>query len=104
MNLRNVGILLQHYTASHHRRPLLEVPNLFINFAMQEYVLFDKFFDTVKFTSPTPLSLLISCKFSFPSVVLKNIFSPFFALQTPKFSCGASGTLWFLRKIYPLHH
>jgi hypothetical protein len=43
---------------------------------------FDRFFDVVKFTILTPLSLLISCNLSFPIVSLK-IFSVFtFALKS----------------------
>jgi hypothetical protein len=47
MDLRNVGILPQHYTASHPRRPRFEIiinflmyPNLFIDF--------EKAYDSVK--------------------------------------------------------
>jgi hypothetical protein len=47
-----------------------------------------KFLDVAKFTTLTPLSLLISCEVSFPVVGLKISSLPTFALNRPiKFSC-----------------
>jgi hypothetical protein len=38
---------------------------------MREHCTFDSFLDVAKFTNLTPLSLLISCRLSFPIVGLK---------------------------------
>jgi hypothetical protein len=56
---------------------------VFMNFVMREYCTFDKFLDVAKFTTPTPLSLLKSCKLSFPIVGLKISSLPTFALKSP---------------------
>jgi hypothetical protein len=42
-----------------------------------------KFLDVSKFTTLTPLSLLISCELSFPIVGLKISSVPTFALKSP---------------------
>jgi len=64
------------------------------------------FFDVAKFTTVTPLSLLVLCKFSFPSVGLKISSLPTFALKSPiKISCGADPIRApFPHKSYPLCH
>jgi hypothetical protein len=41
------------------------------------------FFDVAKFTTLTPLSLLVSCKLSFPIVGLKISSLPTFAMKSP---------------------
>jgi hypothetical protein len=41
-----------------------------------------KVLDVAKFTTLTPLSLLISCKLSFPIVGLKIFYLPTFALKS----------------------
>jgi hypothetical protein len=43
-----------------------------------------KFLDVAKFTTLTPLSLLISCEVSFPIVDLKISSPPTFALKSPE--------------------
>jgi hypothetical protein len=48
-----------------------------------------KFLDVANFNTVTLLSLLISCKLSFPIVCLKIFSLPTFALKSSKkFSCG----------------
>jgi hypothetical protein len=48
-----------------------------------------RFLDVAEFTTQTPLSLLISCKFSFPIVGLKMSSLPTLALKLPnKISYG----------------
>jgi hypothetical protein len=52
--------------------------------AMWEHVLLTlMFLGVAKFTNPTPLSLLISCKLSFPIVGLKMSSLPTLALKSP---------------------
>jgi hypothetical protein len=61
---------------------------VFTNAVMRERGAFDKFLDVAKFTTLTPLSLLIWCELSFPIVSLKISSLPTFALKSPKkFSC-----------------
>jgi hypothetical protein len=57
-----------------------------------------RFLDVAKFTILTPLSLLISCKLSFPIVGLKMPSLPTFALKSPlrKYS-------YVIQEIYQIH-
>jgi len=71
-------------------------------------VLLTRFF-VANFTALTPLSLLISCKLSFPSVGLKYLLSLLLHWNLlTKCLCGTSGTDWInaliLHKSYPLYH
>jgi hypothetical protein len=52
-----------------------------------------RFFDVAKLTTLTPLSLLISCKISFPIVGLKTSSLPTFALKSKKIF------IWYLGNI-----
>jgi hypothetical protein len=56
-----------------------------------------KLLDVAKFTNLTPLSLLISCKFSFPIVDLQMSFLPTLALKFPN-----RIFIWYLRN-YEAH-
>jgi biotin transporter BioY len=60
-------------------------PSKFINITMWNIVLLTtKLLDEAKFSTLTPLSLLISCKFSFPVVGLKKSSLSTLALKSPK--------------------
>jgi hypothetical protein len=54
-------------------------PSKFMNFHDVE----TSFLDVAKFTTLTPLSLLILCNLSFPTVCLKMSFLPVLALKSP---------------------
>jgi hypothetical protein len=61
--------------------PIWRRPSIFMDVAMWEHSAFDlTFLDVAKFTNLTPLSLLISCKLSFPIVGLKMSSLPTLAL------------------------
>jgi hypothetical protein len=64
--------------------PIGRRPSIFIDVAMWNIVLLTlRFLDVAKFTNLTPLSLLISCKLSFPIVGLKMSSLPTLALKSP---------------------
>jgi hypothetical protein len=53
--------------------PIWRRASTFMNLVMLEHCSFDsEFLDVAKFTTITPLSLLILCKLSFPVVSLKS--------------------------------
>jgi hypothetical protein len=55
-----------------------------MNFAMREHCTFTtKFLNVAKFTVLIPLSLLISCKLSFPVIYMEIFSMPTFALKSP---------------------
>jgi hypothetical protein len=54
-----------------------------MNVTMWENYISDRFLDVAKFTTLTPLSLLILCKLSFPIVGLKMSSLPTLALKSP---------------------
>jgi hypothetical protein len=62
-------------------------PSIFVNVVMWEHCTFDykimKFLDVAKFTTLTPLSLLMSYKPSFPVIGLKTSSLPTLALKSP---------------------
>jgi hypothetical protein len=62
--------------------PIWRCPNIFMNVAMREHCTFDNEI-FAKFTTRAPLSLLISCKLSFPTVGLKMSSLPTLALKSP---------------------
>jgi hypothetical protein len=64
--------------------PIWRCPSIFMNVAMWEHCTFDnEFLGVTKFTSLTPLTLLISCKLSFPIAGLKMSSFPTLALKSP---------------------
>jgi hypothetical protein len=59
-------------------------PGVFMDAAVREIVLLTtKFLDVAKFTTLTPLSLLILCELPFPVVALKISSLPTFTLKSP---------------------
>jgi len=48
--------------------PIRRGLTVFVNVTVWKNYIPDRFFDVVKFTTLTPLPLLISCKLSFPTV------------------------------------
>jgi hypothetical protein len=65
--------------------PIWRHPNIFMNVVMWEYCTFDDeiYVDVATFTTLTLLSLLLSCKLSFPIVGLKMSYLPTLALKFP---------------------
>jgi hypothetical protein len=62
--------------------PLGEVQQYLLMFGCGNIVLLiNRFYDVAKFTTLIPLSFLISCEVSFPTVGLKNILSPYFLIE-----------------------
>jgi hypothetical protein len=62
--------------------PIWRCPSKFMNVAMWEHLpLAMRFLDVAKFTTLTPLSLLISCKLSFQIVGLKMSSLPTFEFK-----------------------
>jgi hypothetical protein len=70
-------------------------PSKFMDVTMWEHCTFDRF---LEFITLTPLSLLISCKLSFPIVGLKMSFLPTFALKSP-----SKIFMWYLGKVSNTH-
>jgi hypothetical protein len=64
--------------------PSGDVKAKFMNVTMWEHCIFDRFLDAANFSTLTPLSLLISCKLSFPIVGLKMSSLPTSAMKPPK--------------------
>jgi hypothetical protein len=66
--------------------PIWKRPSIFMDVVMWNIVLLTlRFLDVAKFTNLTPLSLLISCKLSFPYVSLKMPSLPTLALKSQNF-------------------
>jgi hypothetical protein len=57
-----------------------------------------KFLDVAKFSTLTPLSLLISCKLSFPVVGLEVSSLAYFGIESPNKIC-----LWYLLHLSNTH-
>jgi hypothetical protein len=65
--------------------PIWGCPSVFMNVAMREHCIFDsEIFDVAKFTTLTPLSLLILCILSFPIVSLQFSSLPTLANELSK--------------------
>jgi hypothetical protein len=66
--------------------PIWNCPSIFIDIAMWEHCTFaNEIFDVSKFTTLTPLSLLISCKHSFRFVCLKTSSLPTLSFKSLSF-------------------
>jgi hypothetical protein len=69
--------------------PIWRCPNIFMDVVMSNIVVLTvRFLDMAKFTTLTPLSLLISCKFSFSIVVSRMSSLLTLALKSTTFSYG----------------
>jgi hypothetical protein len=88
--------------------PIWRWSSMFMNLEMWENVLLILILDVEKFTSLTPLSLLITCIFLFPTVGLKMSSLPTVALKSPNksFSCYLGNLLNIQRMLSSgmLHH
>jgi hypothetical protein len=75
--------------------PIRRHPNVFMYVSVGTLQFWLRFLDVKKFTNPTPLSLLILCKLSYPIVWLKISFLLTLALKSPN-----NIFIWYLGNLH----